>query len=338
MTSNFKYSYISVHKKESSHYLNREKDFNVYTELNYNSFGVDFSISQDKNAEASKKRFIHNLSTANDFNISSGILPPAIKYSIPGVIVFERPPSQQVVQYIPSPVHSMGDEDEIHTFRIPIPWQLYIITYDPKTYLCNSVRMLFMKSSLNSINQRMYMPPLPNFFTNGSLCRPMYSEMEDIERYSKDLAGVINSAYDWIWNSGFNHDLTENIYYLRVTKTPVELIDDNTFRYSDGSNYFRSIGPKAICSVFSNWENISFENILNLSWPNPSLTRSFEDDMQYYIDNDYDRFEAEDSEQFPTLHEEEQNYSQVINSIFYEDTFSNRMGFNNAMAHAFALS
>ena len=42
--------------------------------------------------------------------------------------------------------------------------------------------------------------------------------MEDIEKYPKDLSGIIASAYDWIWNSGFNFDITESISFFLHTK------------------------------------------------------------------------------------------------------------------------
>ena len=43
--------------------------------------------------------------------------------------------------------------------------------------------------------------------------------MEDIEKYPKDLSGVMASAYDWIWNSGFNFDITEGIsFFLHTNK------------------------------------------------------------------------------------------------------------------------
>ena len=52
----------------------------------------------------------------------------------------------------------------------------------------------------------------------------MYESMEDIDGYSKDLSGVIASAYDWIWNSGFNHDLTENFYHVIRQRVPAEIL------------------------------------------------------------------------------------------------------------------
>jgi hypothetical protein len=291
-------------------------ELDSFIKLDYDSFNVQFSKNVKISDSFDKEFFIKNIMHKNvaDF---SGILPPAIKYNIPGLIVFERPPTYQVLQYIPNPVSEINDDSEPATYRIPIPWQLYVISYDQRTYLTNYVRMFFMNSSLNSPHQNVFMPTLPNFFTNGLLCRPMYESMDDVNRYSKDLLGVISSAYDWIWNSGYNHDLTENLNYALKMKSFQQFLDkkflENQHAYS---SYHIRTSPYILQSILSAWEKIPFENILTVNWPNPSLTQSFEEDVEYYMENDYDRFGVEDSDDLPILYQEEQTFIQVIEAIF----------------------
>jgi len=319
MITNFKYSYISF--DDHHHWSN---DPVVDTSLSYKSYSVDYNY---KFTDTLRKGtgFINSLFKINTKNTISGVVPPAIKYHSPGVVVFERPPSYQVIQYASQNVSNLDDDTPVYTYRIPIPWQLYIITYNTNTYFCNSVRMLFMNSSLNSPEQNLYMPPIPNFFTNGLLCRPMYDNMEDVDRYSKDLSGVIASAYDWIWNSGFNHDLTENLYHVNRQKAPIEF----TVNYQTippNPHYFRNVGPQHVRSILEQWEKIDFDNILNLNWPNPSLTQGFESDREYYWESDPDRFSLNTDEDDPSevidvtdLYHESQTYRQVINAVLTGD-------------------
>ena len=111
------------------------------------------------------------------------------------------------------------------------------------------------------------MPPIPNFFTNGLLCRPMFDKMNDVDGYSKDLSGVIASAYDWIWNTGFNHDLTENFYHVIKQKKPVKLMSSylNLGQNVNTHGYYRGMTPTHIQGVLRDWESLDLENILDLS-------------------------------------------------------------------------
>jgi hypothetical protein len=317
MITKFKYSYISY---DDEHRWN--EDPLVDLSLSYNSHQIDYSTSMSDKLNK-EKGFIKSLLANNKQKLISDIVPPAIKYRSNGVVVFERPPSYQVVQYAPQNVSNLDDDTPIHVYRIPIPWQLYVITYNPDKYYCNSVRMYFMKSSLHSPEQTVYMPPIPNFFTNGLLCRPMYDSMEDVDGYSKDLSGVIASAYDWIWNSGFNHDLTENFYHVVRQKKPVEILNlYNRLQEVNSSGYFRGITPTHLKAILESWEKIDLNNILDLNWPNPSLTQSFEEDRNYYFEHDPERFDLdtdyEDSiESIDTsdLYKESQTYRQMIHAF-----------------------
>jgi hypothetical protein len=82
--------------------------------------------------------------------------------------------------------------------------------------------------SKTGFDQPVYSPVLPNFFGNGQLCRPFYPTLDDVDKYSKDISGVIASAYDSIWNSGWNLDLYETLNEYFILFKDTRLIDTDT--------------------------------------------------------------------------------------------------------------
>lgn len=350
MITNLKYSSIAMESnllQETlvvndldfcSHSIN-QKNFNKM-QIPYRSYSDNVSIPD---------QFMSSVlnDSKKQTSLNSNLLPPAIKYSYPGLAVFERPPTYQIIQYIPTSAYEITDNHEPQIYRIPIPWQLYIISYDPVNFYCTSVKMFFMQSSLFSADQTLFMPPIPNFFTNGGLCRPMYEGMEDIERYSKDLSGVIASAYDWIWNSGFNHDLSENISHLRTQNKPVEITSDK--EVSESSNFHgshRHVTAVYLHRVFKAWEKIDINNILNLVWPNPSLSQSFEGDPSYYCSYDPDRFDINCEEEecsedscrcFPELMNETQTFNTVMTATLHLD-YHNALLYNRNLDKIFSTA
>lgn len=347
MLTDFEYSLISTEDDHSLDikfrvsgidYVHHTSGKGSIAKSYYSSYDTGFKIENG---------FFHSLISSSEHKISSGILPPAIKYYYPGAIVFERPPCYQVVQYIPHTVEGMNgedwdEEDEIQVYRIPIPWQLYIIEYDAKNFICNNVRMFFMKSSLNSVDQNVYMPPLPNFYTGGQLCRPMFSSYSELDHYSKDVSGVIASAHDWIWNSGFNHDLTENIFQVACQRAPREFAL-NLMLDTVSSSFWRSISPKTIHGLLKQWESYPLEEILNLNWPNPSLNKTFDSDANWYTSEGSGRFdiEAEDDNdylsQLGSLHNIEQTYADIVYHMAHNNQsslFINNRNFDRDLINA----
>lgn len=207
---------------------------------------------------------------------NSGILPPGVRVVGQNYVIFERPPSYQNIFYNTDKVHSEMSEENTHLFRIPVPWQVYVATFDSNYYL-SSVSMFFSPTSLTSKEQPLYLPPLPNFYTNASLCRPMFSSMNDIERYPKNLTGVIAAAYDWIWNNGTNNDLNEAVVHvnLQIVSRDITLKDQTIFKgmsqqiYNAGfSNPFVVYYSSShVLEIFRSWEKITLEEVVNLKWP-----------------------------------------------------------------------
>jgi len=229
----------------------------------------------------------------------SGFLPPGVKTIADNFIVYERPPTVKTLFYSPNLAENVTD-DSIKAFSIAIPWQLYIAQFS-EDYLCSSVHMYFMDAPLQSLDQRLYMATLPNFYTNGLLCRPRFATMDEVTRYTADPAGIIASSYDWVWNNGTNNDLTEPLVHLllqNISGKIATLASDKMplhFRQNRISSmtYFSSDEVEAI---LTSWETLSLDDIMSYKWPNPSRSTNFSSastadiyqNMSAYHDNIHD--------------------------------------------------
>lgn len=226
-------------------------------------------------------------------SVDSGILPPGVRVVGKNYVVFERPPTYQNVFFNPEKLHSGMREENILTYRIPIPWQVYVAKFTNDYYL-SDVSMYFSNTSLISKEQYLYLPPLPNFYTDGSLCRPMFSDMNDVERYPKNLSGMVACAYDWIWNNGTNNDLNEAMVHVNLqlaihaekynstifSKMSKEEYIQTSFENPYGVTYYHST---QVAAIFKTWEKSTLEQVLSYSWPVPSFDKHFS--AQYYHSN-----------------------------------------------------
>lgn len=277
--------------------------------------------------------------------IDSGLLPPGLKASVPGFLVFERPPSFQMIQLADMTLDDMSDCDyeniQIETFRIPVPWQLYMVNYgttgDAK-YIVNSVRMYYMNSPLNSIDNILYVPPIPNFYGNGALCNPHFEDMDDLYRYPKDLSGVMAAAYDWVWNTGFNRDLLECIDQSVNQRSPRELI--NLFHSSDrltDDNYV---------NYYHHLSTFTLDQVVSMTWPNPSFSSYFGSDIHYYLDlpqyidnfiyeMEYNEDQDVDPNEFSSwlgdLSKITKTYAMIIESLFKANIMNGIIKKNNSL-------
>lgn len=204
---------------------------------------------------------------------NSGLLQPGVKMIGQNYLIFEKPPTYKNIFFV-SKIRDEIDEDVIYkdtsVYRLPIPWQLYFVTFNPAMYTV-SVRMFFMKSSLFSLDSKIYLPPLPNFYINSLLCRPGIDSMEEIEKYSKDHSGVISCAYDWVWDSGSNMDLTEACtnYWGQIKK------EDGIFKNMSSEEYSLFYGRTGysatvnqMTNFFKYWEKYTLSEVSSMPWPN----------------------------------------------------------------------
>ena len=263
--------YLLKISDESSTFSSKQNIHNSHN--NFESFNITFAenvIQELKSATSSR-------SLTDD----ESLLFPGVRHLSPGIILFERPPCHKVVSTYNNYRDQIDSGTTTSEYYLPIPWQVYIAMYNPDDMRLVSVKMFFTNNSLTSLDQPIYSPPLYNFYSNGTLCRPFFSSMEDIEKYPKDLSGVIASAYDWIWNSGFNFDITESIsFFLHSGKYEqfdkyldshrnIEWLRDNHL-HSIPSNLPSQWHPP----FFKSWEEVPLSEVSKLSW-NPFTDTEF---------------------------------------------------------------
>jgi hypothetical protein len=201
------------------------------------------------------------------------LLIPGLRYLSNNYLIFEMPPTHKVINY--KEAYREDDSSREKEFFIPIPWQVYIAVFDPDTMRLLSVQMYFSNSPLTSFNQNIYLPPILNFYSSGMLCRPFFETIEDIEKYPKNITGVFASAYDWIWNSGYNFDIVEPIseficsprfkgFLDLIPDTPDNQFIKHTLRSVVGpSNH---LGPTYVHHFFKLWQQLDLFQVTNLQW------------------------------------------------------------------------
>ena len=215
----------------------------------------------------------------NDAQVTSDLFFPGIRYLSENTIVFEMPPSNKNISYIEAFRDSDSSEDqerEYQEYYVPMPWQVYVAVFDPNTMRLSEVQMYFTKTPLTSFDQALYLPPMLNFYSDGTLCRPFMSSMDDVEKYPQTVSGIIASAYDWVWNSGYNFDITETMSEYIISKKFNSLISNsnlpkqeldyiaatlNTLKYSSNN-----LSPSYVSCLFKLWQSVPINNILNCDW------------------------------------------------------------------------
>jgi hypothetical protein len=225
--------------------------------------------------------FLNSYISCQDVSSQEDIFFPGVRYLSHGLVVFERPPSYKVINVSQDGKDSIDEDTSQVEYYLPIPWQVYIAMYNPKDMRLTSVRMYFTKTSLFDKNQTVYAPPMFNFFGSGALCRPFFESIDDIEKYPRSISGVMASAYDWVWNSGFNFDITENLaemiytnkyeqfeQYLKTdaSKVSYQFLKDHPINQIGSSLHRRHSG-----ALLSAWEQVPLEHVSSINWTNYSI-------------------------------------------------------------------
>jgi hypothetical protein len=220
-------------------------------------------------------------SNANFINMDDNFMFPGVRYASNNFVVFELPPGMRHVSYQEQYRDSAGGTN-YREFYIPVPWQVYIAHFSAEKRLI-SVQMYFSKTPLYHNQQALYCPPMFNFYSNGMLCRPFFESMEDYEKYPKTISGIIASAFDWVWNSGFNLDIVETMHEYIQSKNYMSLIDqvdknllpklsedinvlNSFYKYSHYGQGHIPISLNVFSSLFRIWQSVPFENILDVNW------------------------------------------------------------------------
>jgi hypothetical protein len=239
----------------------------ISVEDEYGNQAFNSSIADDFYAQFLHSKF--------ESSIPSGLIPPGLRALYPGIVVFERPPSMQMVQYLPMNMDGIAEyeqeEDEYpdwDNYYIPVPWQIYIASYSnsPTGPVINGVKMFFANEPLTNKNVKLYLPYIPNFFTNATLCAPHFDDSDEVYRYPKDISGIMASAYDWIWNTGFNQDLIDGI------NTNINCAKDNPI-----VNHIRqNPSHDTVTSFYRHLSKHTPQDVVSMKWVSPSYTTYYD--------------------------------------------------------------
>ncbi len=266
--------------------------------------------------------------TKGTIHSDTGIVPPGLIHVDNKLVIFERPPTYHNIQVIPAVVDNIDyDNSKNYIYRLPMPWTVYLVSYSVynDVHYPNQITMYFMSHSLQGVDfssAQVYLPPLLNFYNNATLCNPMFDSMDEITRYENNVSGIINAAYNWIWNSGSNLDLTMNIpeCLFQIHKNPN--FSTNPFYDLPGpiNPLTFYIDFSYIQNAFSNWEKISINDISSIPWPNPCISERVHSEIQligteklldyfdyYGIDPDDVRVSSQEQEETGNLY----NYSET---------------------------
>lgn len=260
-----------------------------------------FNDTVDETFHSSSSEDFHTLAKNFFFpkKTSTGLLPPGLLYHNSYMIIFEQPPTQKIISYYPHMLSEIPENAQPKMVTLPIPWQVYIIIYNIDPYTSKAypvdVYMFFRNSQLFSQDDFLYLPPLSNFYANGKLCRPFFDSFDDIDRYDNSITGVIQAAYDWVWNSNTNVDLTACVaeYFIQYQNNfdqDQRLIFDYFF---DGRNSVRHavsssayyVNANIVKDFYRAWSKIPLDQILEFSWSNPCYHEIYHHHQRSVIDD-----------------------------------------------------
>lgn len=275
------------------------------------NFVDDFTFSNEQLLELYSSYLQACFPSSDDFNVDS-IFFPGIRYLSEGLIVYERPPSYQVIDIDNDYRDAINTETSSSRYYIPIPWQVYVCSYDSSTMRLVSVKMFFSQTSLTSVDQNIYSPPIFNFYSNGNLCRPFFSNMEDIEKYPLTISGIIASAFDWVWNSGFNYDITENISFFCASKKYNQFYpwakdtvgqSFETLNRTRIHHFSRINSASYFHNFFRCWESVPLDQISSISWCDFTSTDFYHSDWNNFSSDYIHQYISENQIDLDSLEE-----------------------------------
>lgn len=163
--------------------------------------------------------------------VEFGNPPPGLLYADSNTIIFERPPTMKLVSWTNYLLDEISDNSKYHTFEIPIPWQVYFVHFTPSedgANIISNIFMAFSNTQVHSEDQVLYQPPLSNFYTTGQLCSPNYETYAEISDGTETISGIMQNAYNQVWDSKSNNDLTQCfVAFQRHFATPICVPCDN---------------------------------------------------------------------------------------------------------------
>jgi len=297
-------TFTSISSFEASSGINVSANIKSY---NISSFKSRYYLkSQFSDFNNDHLSFYKTLVGKSQINIPSGIIPPGLLYCSEKILIFERPPALKTIQWTPQMLDNIDDDTEYATFEIPVPWQVYFVHFTKTSdnyHVINKIFLTFSNTPIYSLNQPLYLPPLTNVYTNGQVCQPHYSHYDDLIEGTETIAGIMQNAYNQVWSSSMNVDLTSaplkllkhfalpglRIHNQRCMIEPTIKSYANTVAHKmrhvptiDCFGYYTN--PQTVHSFYRSWETISLNDICDMEW-SPSDKKINDDSIYRRIQN-----------------------------------------------------
>jgi hypothetical protein len=223
----------------------------VSTATSVNHNGKSSNILPNKKPVADIK--VINELMANFPNSDSGLLNIGLRYISPDrrTIAFEQPP-----RYIDMIYTGMGGADaERHKgtkgklYQIPVPWMVYVAYLDND---CSPINIFAftLEHQLTSLDDRIKMLPLTNFYQEGKLCRAPQDDNET--SFPKTLAGAMAATFYAVWMTGFNADLLSVLINARQHGTP---------------KFLKTVASKDGDKLLEHWSRQTFDTVSSSTFP-----------------------------------------------------------------------
>lgn len=216
------------------------KNLNVALQTEYGETLVARGLSEEKLADFYRQKVKTQ---------PPQILPPAVRWiaSNNTALIWERPPDYYTINYTrKKQLKISAGRDSDHVFRIPVPWQVYVVGYNAD-YTVHTIYMFFRSEPLGH-NLAGYAHPSMNFYVDGKLCMAQYDLIPD----ANNLYQMLSNVYDMIWNSGFNDDL--NLLWNTAINSNTQ--EDHPL-YSKIRN-----GPISPYEVYLQWSKLNLRDVV----------------------------------------------------------------------------
>lgn len=197
----------------------------------------------------------------------SGLMNIGMRYISPDrkTIVFEQPP-----RYIEMIYTNAGAADvesgrgKAVRYQIPVPWLAYAAYLDNDCQPIN-IYTFTLKHQLLSLDDRIQMLPLTNFYAEGKLCRAPQDENE--LSFPKTLSGAMAATFYAVWMTGFNSDLLSVLLNARGNGTP---------------KFLGQIATKNGELLLDHWSRQTFDTVSAAEYPSPGWAT-----LREFLDSQY---------------------------------------------------
>ena len=210
----------------------------------------------------------------------TGLLPPVVRWvsRYGHGVILERPPQMVTLHYYGVKRGSIYNASKEQLYEIALPWTIYGIVFDAK-FRPAMLRLYARPEPVNSFDDHLQCLPLPNLYNSGEFCLPQQAEWMADESVWTMGQGII-AAYNQVWATGYNTDITEMIVRAFTSRQPAPL-----FEGKDPGE------PIKASNLFARWEKASQANpnaVVNWTWlPHEGSVRSLAEHLARTEDQSY---------------------------------------------------